>query len=93
MGFLKTLIAISVPFGLLGCADDLEADEAAYTRFVGANQYGYSQDVWLEMRNMFGDWEPVALVFGYGDDFSACEDIRTAVEQNIAREFRCKLAT
>jgi len=44
---------------------------------------------WLEVKNVFGDWEKVVLVFGYADpgDYAACEEIRAA--KPLPSQFRC----
>jgi len=60
---------------LAGCSDSLEDQAARYDKFVKANKYGYSRDQWLMKHNAFGDWEKVALVFGFMDDEEFCEDI------------------
>jgi hypothetical protein len=41
------------------------------------------------MYNFAGEWERVALVFGYGDDYAACEDIRRGLEDQFVRDYRC----
>ena len=39
-------------------------------------QIGSSQDQWLEKQNIFdGSWDRVGLLFGYGDDYTACTEI------------------
>ena len=40
---------------------------------------GTSRDFWLENNTAYG-WEKVALIFGYGDDYSACDDIKRTLE-------------
>ncbi len=39
-------------------------------------QVGSSQDQWLEHKSrLSNEWDRVALVFGYVDDFEACSDV------------------
>jgi len=33
-----------------------------------------SSPQWLEVRNVFGDWDRVAVIFGYGNNEDACYD-------------------
>ena len=47
---------------------------------------------WLEMRNAFGEWERLMLIFGYADpgDEAACQRvIRLTIGDNAAGMYRC----
>lgn len=45
---------------------------------------------WLEIRNVVNEWEKVVLIFGYMNDYSACESILGFVSaQNPDRSYRC----
>lgn len=49
-----------------------------------------SQDQWVEMRNMIGEWEKTALIFGYADDYGECmKTIAGLREVNFDRDYRC----
>lgn len=60
---------------LFGCSDSLEGQTERWGKFLKNNRYGTSSDSWLVKRNAFGDWEKVAVVFGFLDDREFCEDI------------------
>jgi len=44
---------------------------------------------WLEVGNVFGEWERVALIYGFWDDFEGCTDIANALAARYTREYRC----
>jgi len=52
-------------------------------------------DYWLELKNVYGEWENAALITGYMDDYEACNEFLQALhewnENNsvLAREYRC----
>ena len=72
-------------------ADEYSKDLEALTSTVRSNQLtknGY----WLEMKNAFGEWEKMILVFGYYDpgDEAACATIQElATRDSPNRKFRC----
>lgn len=66
---------------------DAIADEAA------KGPIGLSADYWFEKHNSYGEWERVALIFGYGDDYDGCTSIATAYKASFpADEYRCSPA-
>lgn len=70
-----TACAIIVAILLAGCSDSLQDQMARLEKFVNAHQYGSSKDVWLIKKNAFGDFEKVALVFGFMSDREFCEEV------------------
>ncbi len=44
---------------------------------------------WLELFNAMGEWERVALIYGYWDDYEGCMDIRNALTAKFERQYRC----
>ena len=52
-------------------------------------QVGHSNDYWMEVKNFEGNWERVALVFGYWDDYEGCQEIIGILGKNYARHYRC----
>jgi len=72
-----TLFGCVLCLSLAGCSDSLEDQQARIEKFVKSNRYGNSADQWLIKRNAFGDFEKVALVFGFMNDSEFCEDIAT----------------
>ncbi|MBY9066099.1 hypothetical protein K1X12_04265 [Hyphomonas sp. WL0036] len=71
------------------CSADLDAQQAKLDNFVAGNQIGSSNDYWLEMFNLAGEWERVALIYGYFEDYSGCSDIADALMKEYSREYRC----
>ncbi len=53
---------------LAGCNDKLENQRVTLDKFVEKNRFGSGSDAWLTKYNALGDWERVALVFGFMDD-------------------------
>ena len=48
---------------------------------------------WFEMSTAFGGWEKVIYVFGYYDNFSACQTLAEYGERTSpGRKFRCERA-
>lgn len=90
MGALLALRGVVV---LVGCKDSLEDQVAAWEKFVSKNRYGSDADVWLVKHNAFGDWERVALIFGFTDDRSFCDDVATLhMKKYPADRYRCDKA-
>lgn len=78
---------------LAGCKDDLDSQRATLDRFVAKNRYGSDADVWLVKHNAFGEWEKVALVFGFLDDRSFCDEIAALYTRKYpADKYRCDKA-
>ena len=70
-------------------ADDYEDNLKRWESFVMSNSWGSSSDFWLEKKTSYG-WEKVILVFGYADDYDACDDLKTALEAKYsAALYRC----
>ena len=70
-------------------ADEYEGNLRRWERFIDSNQWGSSSDFWLEKKTSYG-WEKVILVFGYADDYDACDDVKTALEAKYsAARYRC----
>ena len=87
--FSRSLLGIVSLALLAGCSDDLDAQQRTLDRFADRNQIGSSEDYWLEMLNLAGEWERVALVYGYYDDFSGCSDIARLLMSDYDRVYRC----
>lgn len=87
------LIAIAAcGSGLLACspASDEVPGFAALERQVQGTRIGRTQDQWIEMRNLIGEWERTALIFGYADDYGECiKAIDGLKAVNFDREYRC----
>lgn len=78
---------------LVGCKDSLEDQVATWEKFVSKNRYWSDADVWLMKHNAFGDWERVALIFGFTDDRSFCDDVAALyMKKYPADRYRCDKA-
>ncbi|PTW44846.1 hypothetical protein [Rhodovulum kholense] len=85
------LIALIFLQALPASAGDYEDDLGALIEFVRTNPLT-DGGCWLEMQNVFGHWEKLALIFGFADpgDAAACAEIASrAAETNPARRYRC----
>ncbi len=61
-----------------------------FAQHVRDLKVGEGPDCWLEIKNAFGEWEKIALIFGYMDDFEACEEFaKLARGEFKSREYRC----
>ena len=78
----------------LAACDNSYADRvAALESFVREAAMGSSADYWLEKNNAFGEWERVALVFGYINDSQGCADFAAAHKAMFpADDYRCSPA-
>lgn len=77
---------------LSACSDNLAAQQNKLDQFVARHQVGSSNDFWLELFNVAGEWERVALVTGYFDDYSGCMDIARSLTNEFGRQYRCSPA-
>ena len=70
-------------------ADNYDDNLKRWESFVMNNPWGSSSDFWLEKKTSYG-WEKVLLVFGYADDYDACDDVKSTLEVKYsAAQFRC----
>tara|TARA_R110000868_G_scaffold409855_2_gene696274 strand:- start:1295 stop:1597 length:303 start_codon:yes stop_codon:yes gene_type:complete len=86
---LKLSLLIIVAASLASCERSTASEVAALTKHVQRNQVGSGPDYWLELHNMSGDWEKVALVMGYYDDYDGCQDIASSLHERFGRDYRC----
>lgn len=87
---LFRLLSVLALFGMLAACDgSLDAQQNRLDNFVASHQIGAANDYWLEMFNLAGEWERVALIYGYFDDYSGCYDIANALMKEYSRQYRC----
>ena len=86
-------LAILTIFGLAACDG---THDSRTKRLVAAVDEKAPNDghQWLEIENLFGEWEKVTLVFGYVDNPAACQELAAlARESTIANRsgarYRC----
>lgn len=78
---------------LFGCKDSLESQHERIEKFVKTNRIGSGSDAWLIKHNTFGDFERVALVFGFINDSEFCQDIAELyMKKYPADRYICMLA-
>jgi hypothetical protein len=88
---ILTLIILSMLATPL-LADNYDDTLKRWESFVESNPLGSSSDFWLEKNTILG-WQKVTLVFGYGDDYYACNNILKALEVKYsAAQYRCTRA-
>lgn len=83
-------LAISA-FFLAACSqeDGYEADLKKLTTYAQRDRIGEGPDQWLEKRNAFGEWEKLALVFAFADDYEGCVEIAALANEAFSQEYRC----
>ena len=75
--FITTLSIVFINFG-------------AFAGFKHDTPIGKKGDVVLEMwSDILNGWEGVVLVFGYYDDYEACEEIKNVLTDRYSRRYRC----
>ena len=73
---------------------DYADQEKRLFAYVDEHRMGESADVWLEKLSIGMQWDRVALIFGYGDDYAACMDIAEALGKRFtAAQYRCSVAS
>lgn len=89
----QLLILIVAAASLSGCGDSYDNQVSRFESFVNLRKLGSSHDVWLEKFTFAGEWEKTALIFGYTDDFDACQNIISAWRTKYPLDtYRCTLA-
>jgi hypothetical protein len=85
-----TILLLAVLAGLAGCETTLDDQVEAFEKFVSKGQVGYSPDFYLAKRNILGEWENVALIYGYADDHEVCQDLAELYVQKYPMdEYTC----
>jgi hypothetical protein len=86
---VAALVISAASIMLAGC--DYETDLNILQTFITWNQIGYSADQWLEQyAPSRSEWDKLALVFGYGDDYEGCIDLLNGMAQRFPRaRYRC----
>ena len=71
-------------------ASDYKAMLKEWESFASRSKLGVSEDYWLEKKIQGYGWTKVAIIVGYGSDWSACTDIKTKLEgEYTATSYRC----
>lgn len=60
---------------LAGCDQSYEDQIKALEKFASKSRIGSSSDQWLMKYNALGQWEKVALVFGFMADVEFCDEV------------------
>jgi hypothetical protein len=63
-----------------GCGDSYEKQVDRLEKHVQNDKIGGSTDHWL-VKGSTGEMDRVALFFGYMDDFAACHEVATMLNQ------------
>lgn len=70
-------------------SDEYQVHLQTWTDFVSQNKWGSSEDYWLE-KWALGEWEKVALVMGYWNDWETCEEMKAFWQNTYAgADYRC----
>jgi hypothetical protein len=85
----STALAMLGALSSTSCEESLSAQQQSLDRFVAKHQIGQSADYWLEVLNLYGEWERVALITGYFDDYSGCTDIAKSLMDDFGSQYRC----
>ncbi len=82
-------IALSI---LAGCDESYDDQLSRLKSYVAERKVGNSSDVWLEQASGLqpGQWDEIALIFGFADDYAACVDFKNAyTNTHPLIELRC----
>ncbi len=75
---IKTLLAtlvVSLSLSLVGCGEPSLDDRLDSIKSHFRQHRVGNPDAWLEKQISNSEWTPVALFFGYGDDYEACQGL------------------
>ena len=90
--FVLVVMSLLAVAGGSAFADEYKQQVKRLQTFMSYEQMGNGSDYWLVKDTPWG-WEKVALVFGYHDDWSGCQDIVAKMNDAYGREvYRCKPA-
>lgn len=91
---MKAVIVLAaLTLALVACEQTYEDELADLVSFVAKNKLGNNNDMWIVKRNVFGELEKVALVFGFGDDADFCRQvIEDQMERYTATQYFCQPA-
>lgn len=67
--------ALSLTVLLAACGEVEDARRFAFDKFVANNRVGSGPDYWLVKYNAFAQYERIALVFGFVEDFGFCQEV------------------
>lgn len=91
----KLLLLLTLCLPLWSCSKDAKTSDSVddFVKYVEDRPVGSGADQWLEMQNMYGEWEKTVLIFGYYTDsgeIEECQNIAEALKNvNPSREYRC----
>jgi len=87
-----SLVGLVAFLALSGCGDDYDNQVSRLEKHERGNRIGSGNDHWLVKRS-FGVDDPVALIFGYLDDYEGCVEIAGMLNQRYpAANYTCKPA-
>lgn len=83
------MMVIALP----GCKTSYEDQSADLSNYVSKHRIGSSPDVYLVKRNMIGEWERVALIYGFAPDYEFCQETAGLyMAKYPASEYSCQIA-
>jgi len=90
---IKAMVSLVAVFALTGCKEDAQTRSAEFQKYLKAHQISERGD-YLLVRYTFGVPDPVALSFGYVDNYAFCEEIREMYTARYGGEtFACERTT
>ncbi len=92
---MRAIVAVTIALAALaglgscGRSSDIEGYEEL-SRHVERNRVGAGTDQWIEMISLAGSSERVGLIFGYVDDYQACQEAIAGMRAaNPGRDYIC----
>lgn len=91
MKHLTLTIALLMMLSTQAMADQYEKNETKWGNFISKNKWGGSQDYYLQIFTSLNEWETVAVVMGYLDDWTSCKEIISGLQETgfMDKEYRC----
>ena len=90
---LIILAVLSGTIFLGSCEQDYSDKLKKFESRVASTRLGVSSDYWIVKHNALGQWEKVALVFGFMDDLKFCDEVtQLYMRRNPSDRYMCQPA-
>lgn len=73
---------------LPGCSKSVGTQTNDLVTYARAHPVGQFRNVWLKQQEPTGEWDKVALVFGWVENSKTCEEMKTALAASGSDTYR-----
>ena len=87
--WMTIVIAVTSLSAVPGCSKSVETQTNDLARYASTHPVGRFPNVWLEQQEPNGQWDKVALVFGWVENDKSCADMKAALGASGTDTYRC----